>query len=145
MLANDTLILGSAHRYYILIQAKLTRKKERKKETSHTAGPRDLGSIPGRVITRLKKWDLLNTQHYKVRIKGIVEQFRERSSAVPLQLSVVAIKKGAFVSPSTKVAKFTFYFYGALGVSTKVAADQDKIKRWRRVQIRKKKRKKSDT
>ena len=26
---------------------------------------------------------LLNTQHYKVRIKGKMEQFRERSSALP--------------------------------------------------------------
>ena len=26
---------------------------------------------------------LLNTQHYKVRIKGKVEQFREKSSALP--------------------------------------------------------------
>ena len=29
---------------------------------------------------------LLNTQHYKVRIKGKVEQPRERSSAVPYTL-----------------------------------------------------------
>ena len=26
---------------------------------------------------------LLNTQHYKIRIKGKVEQFREKSSAFP--------------------------------------------------------------
>ena len=26
---------------------------------------------------------LLNTQHYKVRIKGKVEQFREKSSTLP--------------------------------------------------------------
>ena len=37
---------------------------------------------------------LLNTRQYKVRIKGKVEQFWERSSAVPLHLSVVAIEKG---------------------------------------------------
>ena len=48
---------------------------------------------------------LLNTQHYKVRIKGKVEQSREWSSA----LGVVAIEKGAFGSPSTKVANFTYY------------------------------------
>ena len=50
---------------------------------------------------------LLNTQPYKVGIKGKVEQSRERSSTLPLHLSVVAIEKGAFRSPSTKVANFT--------------------------------------
>ena len=38
---------------------------------------------------------LLNTQHYKVRIKGKVEQSREWSNA-PLHLDVEAIEKGAF-------------------------------------------------
>ena len=46
---------------------------------------------------------LLNTQHYKVRIKGKVER-------PPLRLSVVAIEKGAFWLPSTTVANFTFFF-----------------------------------
>ena len=50
-------------------------------------GPEDLGSIPGRVIPKTQKMVLyailLNTQHYKVRIKGKVEQSRERSSALP--------------------------------------------------------------
>ena len=36
---------------------------------------------------------LLNTRHYKVRIKGKVEQSKERSSTLPLHLGVVAIKK----------------------------------------------------
>ena len=48
-------------------------------------GPGDLGSIPGRVIPKTQKMvldtSLLNTQQYKVRIKGKVEQFKERSSA----------------------------------------------------------------
>ena len=48
---------------------------------------------------------LLNTQQYKVRIKGRVEQSRERSNA----LGVVAIEKGAFGSLSTQVANFTVY------------------------------------
>ena len=43
--------------------------------------PGDLGSIPGRVIPKTQKVvldaSLLNTQHYKVRIKGKVEQSRE--------------------------------------------------------------------
>ena len=50
-------------------------------------GPGDLGSIPGRVIPKTLKMvldtSLLNIQQYKVRIKGQVEQSRERSSALP--------------------------------------------------------------
>ena len=73
-------------------------------------GPVDLGSMPGRVIPKTQKIVLdailLNTQHYKVRIKGQVEQSRKRSSALPY--SVVAIEKGDFGSPSTKVANFTY-------------------------------------
>ena len=45
------------------------------------------GSITGRVIPKTRKIvrapALLNTQHYKVGIKGKVEQSRERSSALP--------------------------------------------------------------
>ena len=48
-------------------------------------GPGDLGSISGRVIPKTLKLvldtSLLNTQQYKVCIKGKVEQSRERSSA----------------------------------------------------------------
>ena len=53
-------------------------------------GPGDQGSIPGRVIPKTKKMvldaALLNTQHYKVRVKGKVEQSREWSSALPYTL-----------------------------------------------------------
>ena len=42
---------------------------------------------------------LLNTQQYKVRIKGKVEQSRERRSALPYF-------SGAFGSPSITVASF---------------------------------------
>ena len=49
-------------------------------------GPGDLGSIPGHVIPKTFKMvldtSLLNTQQYKVRIKGKVEQSRERSNAL---------------------------------------------------------------
>ena len=49
--------------------------------------PGDQGSIPGWVISRTQKMildtSLLNTQHYKVWIKGKAEQSRERSSALP--------------------------------------------------------------
>ena len=52
---------------------------------------------------------LLNTQHYKVRFKGKVEQSWEWSSALTLHLGVVAIEKGAFGSPSTMVANLLTY------------------------------------
>ena len=45
---------------------------------------------------------LLNTQQYKVRVEGKVEQSKERSSAFPYT-GVVAIEKGAFWSPSITV------------------------------------------
>ena len=52
--------------------------------------PGDLGSIPGRVIAKALKMlldtSLLNTQQYKVRIEGNVEQSRERSSTLPYNL-----------------------------------------------------------
>ena len=51
-------------------------------------GPRNRGSIPGRVILKIQKMvldtSLLNTQHYVVWIKGIqgkVELSREKNSA----------------------------------------------------------------
>ena len=51
---------------------------------------------------------LLYTQHYKVRIKGKVKQSREWSRAPPLHLGVVAIEKGAFGSPLSKVVNFIY-------------------------------------
>ena len=53
-------------------------------------GPRDRGSIPGRVIPKTWKMvldtSLLNTEHYKVRIKSKVGQSWERSSALSYTL-----------------------------------------------------------
>ena len=53
-------------------------------------GTINLGSIPGRVIPKTLKMELdttlLNTQHYKVRFKGKVEQSWEWSSALPYTL-----------------------------------------------------------
>ena len=53
-------------------------------------GSGDLGSIPDRVIPKTLKMELdttlLNTQHYKVRFKGKVEQSWEWSSALPYTL-----------------------------------------------------------
>ena len=49
--------------------------------------PGDWSSISARVIPKTQKMvldaSLLNTQHYKVRFKGKVEQSRKRSSALP--------------------------------------------------------------
>ena len=53
-------------------------------------GPGHLGSILGRVISKTLKMVLdasaLNTQQYKVRNLGKVEQSRERFSALPYTL-----------------------------------------------------------
>ena len=50
-------------------------------------GPGDQGPIPGQVIPKTQKMvldaTLLNTQHYKVRIKDKVDQSREWSDALP--------------------------------------------------------------
>ena len=50
-------------------------------------GPRDRGSITGRVIPKTQKIvlgaALLNTQHYKVRIMDEVEKSREWNSVLP--------------------------------------------------------------
>ena len=50
-------------------------------------GPGDRGSVPGRVIPTTQKMvldaPLPNTQHYKVRIKGKVEQYKEWSGTQP--------------------------------------------------------------
>ena len=55
-----------------------------------TNGSGDMGSIAGRVIPKTQKLvldtPLFNTKHYMVRIKGKVEQFRERSSTLPYTL-----------------------------------------------------------
>ena len=61
-------------------------------------GPGDLGSIPGCIIPKTLKMvldtSLLNTQQYKERIKGKVEQFRERSSALPYTSVLLLLKRG---------------------------------------------------
>ena len=76
-----------------------------------TNGPGDRSSIPGRIIRKTQKIvfdaSLLNTQHYKMWIKGKVEQSNEWSSAL-LHISAVAIENGAFGSLS-KVSSFTFF------------------------------------
>ena len=73
-------------------------------------GPGDLGSIPGRVIPKTQKMvldaSLLNTQHYKVRIKGKVEQSREGVAPSPTHWCS-SYRKGILrVTPM--VANFTY-------------------------------------
>ena len=53
---------------------------------------------------------MINTHHCKVRIKGKVEQSREKNSA-PLHLGVVATEKGAFWSPTPLDYGRQHYFY----------------------------------
>ena len=63
-------------------------------------GPGGQGLIPGRIIPKSQKMvldaSLLNTQYYKVAIKGKVEQSRERRSIPALHLSVIANEKGEY-------------------------------------------------
>ena len=68
-------------------------------------GPENRGSIPGRVIPKTqKKWNLiyslLNTQHYKLRIKGKTEQSKKKSGALPYTLVLYLLKRGTFRSPT---------------------------------------------
>ena len=53
-------------------------------------GPGDLSSIPGWVILKTQNMvldaALLNTQHFKVHIKGKMEQSMELSSTLPYTL-----------------------------------------------------------
>ena len=53
---------------------------------------------------------LFSTQHYKVGIKGKVEQSKKRSSVVPLHFGVVAIEKGTFESLDY-CSQLTVYIY----------------------------------
>ena len=56
---------------------------------------------------------LLNTQHYKVRIKDKVEQHWNNNNGVAPFLTphCSSYWKGAFRSPMTKVANFNFTLY----------------------------------
>ena len=77
-----------------------------------TNGPGDQGSIQRRVIPKTQKrvldTSLLNSHHYKVRIKGKIEQYMEKNYRSPVHL---AIEKGAFGSPSTTVANLYMCIY----------------------------------
>ena len=93
----------------------------------------DLGSIPGQVIPKTQKMvldaSLLNTQHYKVQIKGKVEQSKERSSALSYTLVVLLLKRGAFGSPLTMFANFYLQLLWLLQFSLTIYLFSSIIKR----------------
>ena len=74
------------HIYVVLIQSKiLTVLVDKLEVRVFINSPGDQGSIPGWVIPKTQKIvldaTLLNTLHYKVQIKGKVDQSKEWSSA----------------------------------------------------------------
>ena len=77
-------------------------------------GPGDLGSIPGRVIPKTQKMvldaSLLNTQHYKVRIKVKVEQSREGVTPSPTPWCS-SYRKGSLRVTLDYGRQLYFFFY----------------------------------
>ena len=76
-------------------------------------GPGDLHPIPVRVIPKTQKMvhdaSLLNTQHYKVQIKGKVEQSRRRLHPKGLEFHVCTINKSAHMKKVWKFIEGTSY------------------------------------
>ena len=72
-----------------------------------TNRPKDLDSISGRVIPKTLKM-VLDTSLFNTH-QGQSGAIQGKELCSPLLLSVVAIKKGAFWSPSTTVVNFTIY------------------------------------
>ena len=68
--------------FLVYINTKLYSQKYENIGVVFANGPGVRGSNPGRVISKTQKM-VLNTQHYKVLIKGKVEQSREKSSGLP--------------------------------------------------------------
>ena len=81
-------------------------------------GPGDLGSVPGRVIPKTQKMvldaSLLNTQHYKVRIKGKVEQSREGVAPSPTPWCS-SYWKGSLRVTLDYGHQFTYFIFNYLG------------------------------
>ena len=69
------------------LQWLLCHEAQRNQSRVFVNGPEDLRSIPSHVLPKTFKMvldtSLLNTQQYKVRIEGKVEQYREKSSDLP--------------------------------------------------------------
>ena len=87
---------------------------------------RDQDLILGWVITKTPKISsFLNSQNYKVGIKGKVEQSRERrSTSLYTSVSIIAIEKGGFGSPSTTLVNITFYLYIYICVLSKYSVKE---------------------
>ena len=89
------------------------------------SGPGDLGPIPGRVIPKTQKMvldaSLLNTQHYKVRIKGEVEQSREGVAPSPTHWCS-SYRKGSlrFTLDYGRQLYFSLFVYKSLVFDKKV-------------------------
>ena len=83
-------------------------------------GPGDLGSIRGRVIPKTQKMvldaSLLNIQHYKVRIKGKVDQSWERSSALPYTSVLQLSKREPSSHPQLQSPTLLFFKKDGLGI-----------------------------
>ena len=75
----------------------------------------DTRSTPGRVILKTQKTvldtALLYTQHYKLWVKGKVEQSREWSGALTYTSVWKLLKREPSGPHSTKVANFTYFIY----------------------------------
>ena len=73
--------------YLLILTVKIKLNKIGQMSKVFANGPGDYGSIPVQVISKTQKMvldaALLYTQHYKVWIKGKVEQSREWRSALP--------------------------------------------------------------
>ena len=78
-------------------------------------GPGDWGSISGRVIPKTQKMvldaALLNTQYYKLRIKGKVEQSREWCSTFLYTLVSYPFKKEPSDRPRLQSPTLLLYIY----------------------------------
>ena len=79
-----------------------------------TNGPGDLGSIPGRVKPKTLKMvldtSLLNTHQYKVRIKGKVEQSRERSRALQYTSVQQLLKREPSGRPRLRLPTYIYIY-----------------------------------
>ena len=78
-------------------------------------GPRKQGSLLGRVIPKTPKMvtdtSLLNTQHYKVRINGKVEQSKEWSSDLPYTTVLKLLKREPLGHPRLRSPTIYIYIY----------------------------------
>ena len=84
-------------------------------------GPGDRGSIPGQLISKSQKKvldaTLLNTQQYKLRIKGKVEQSREWSCTVPYTSMQKKFKKEPSGYPWLKSPTLILHVDNSLSLS----------------------------